>query len=1715
MSATAAIDDTNDGRVDFCVLGPIEVRIDGLPINIGGYRQRRLLALLLSRAGRVIATDALVEHVWDDADRPGNAVDALRTYISRLRRSVAAAGLDASALLITQPPGYRLTTDRGDVDAVRFERLVLQARSHLDGGDAVAALVGLDGALGLWRGPPYQEFADRAWIEPEVARLSELQRVAVEQRAAARLDLGAHAEVVAELEQLVAEDPLRARPVELLMLALYRSGRQAEALRVGSRYRRAVTEVGLDPPSSVSELEARVAVSDDSLRPVVASTDTIRGYPLAERIGEGSFSVVYRSVQPSLGREVAVKQIRAELANRPDFIRRFEAEAQLVAGLEHPHTVPLYDYWREPGSAYLVMRWLRGGTLETRLRRQRLDAAESVTLATQVGSALAAAHRAGVEHRDVRTANVFLDDIGNYYLGDFGIATTIDAPRRDEEAKRNGAGDIRGLGAVMYESITGKNGHASPDLSLATLRPDLPAALEGVLLRAILGGDAERYASVDRFVDDYVTAIDGTALRRSGATDVSLADEIVNPYKGLRAFQEADADDFHGRRRLVDRLLDRLAEPGSAGRLVAAVGPSGSGKSSLVRAGLLPRLRTGAVAGSDGWFITTMIPGPRPFDELEAALNRIATAPTTGLAETMAADPHGIGRAVNSTLPDERSELLVVIDQFEELFTLADDTTLRHFLDGLVAAVADPRSRTRVVITIRADHWHRPLQHPELAHLLETAAVTVTPMVADELERAITGPARRMGVTFEPGLVADVIAEVHDQPGALPLMQYLLTELFDAREGGLMQLETYRGLGGVAGGLGRRADDVYRHLDARDRDATRRLFSRLITPGEGEESRRRVPRSELAKVPAEVIDAYGAARLLTFDRDPGTRESTVEVAHEALLRDWPRLRAWLDEDRSDLRTLHQMAVAADAWETRDRDPGELARGGRLAAVTELASRRPEWLSVREDQWVASSRAAAEAADADRRAREDRARRQNRRLRGLRVAAVLLLTLAIGAAAVGLVSRNRADDARADAEIERLVAQSAAEIPTEPDLAILLALEANRRRDDPTTQTALHRAVAADPRVDSIHPDPFGGATITTLSEDGSTGVTASTADGAVVWFDGQTGEILETTYDAPSTISEVAISGDGVVTALALRTGDVVFVDRDGNEMGQLSDDDGAPLLDLALDADGDTISVSLGQGPNMLVADAATGDRLSAFALDHDRPGAFVTDLSADGARLAVGANSDGPVVEGTVMIYDTSTGERVRRWDSDRGPVTAIDLSGDTLVSGFHDGAIEIRTVPDDDDPDGASVAIPAHAGRVEAVAVIGGGRVLSAGAGEVRVWTADGAPAAVPLATTAEVLSVAATEAGRVTVARRSGGPLIADLSGGPLIEAAYSEAANAQLWPHSPYVDIPGPDFRSLRLIDLDSGETVRELDLTGVHANPIAPPFYSSDGEWIMTVELGFTVPGRWFAVTEITGDRQYLVEPVEIYRTFFGDLPGPGVFFRLRVEAGGERLFALARNDAGDVRAGWFALDSGELLAGPLDLEFGGPVLLLDDGKVAHGGFADSASLGILPPDLGGRSVVVEGTGGLTPFHQDVDTGRIVVGGPGGNVGVVDPDTATFTPIAGAGGLIYGAAFSPDGSLIAVASLEEGLQLFDADALTPLGIAVDLGLRDPGVAPDVRWTEDGSGVWVATGRGPIRIAASPDRWVDVACDIINRELTREEWATFVSAESEPAPACQT
>lgn len=1065
----------------YSVLGPIDVERDGVPLVLGGPRQRRLLGALLIADGRVVTVDKLADAVWgDEHDVPDSAPKVLQSYVSRLR---SALGPDAS--LHTSEGGYSLAVPSGALDSARFATIVDEARSL----PPAAALARLDDALREWRGPAFGEFAGELWARPHAARLEELRLVAHELRAQALLDLGRHVDAVGELETLTRLHPLRERLVGQLLLALHRSGRQAEALRTFAAHRRFLAEeTGLEPSRDLVDLERRIALNDPSLD-FVTQGRTHRGYVLAEVIGEGAFGTVYRAVQPVVGREVAVKVVRSELADDPSFIRRFDAEARLVARLEHPNIVPLYDYWREPGGAYLVFRYLSGGTVADAPTPWAL--AEVTRLVDDIGAALAAAHARGVTHRDVKPGNLVRDADGRTYLTDFGIALDGPAaegpialrsagspmyasPEQIRDGIANAHADQYAFAVVVWELLAGRAPFVAETVTallrdklvravpaLDSVRADLPRGLGRVLQRATSLQPGDRYPSMLDLLDAWHEALAeplaaalitgpvdaglgaSTAPLAASVTRSRLGVTIVNPYKGLRAFDEADTGDFFGRHAALDALRDVVARR----RFVAVVGPSGSGKSSLVRAGLVPRLR------ADGHLVAVAHPGAHPVDELTDALLQLAPDALGNIRDALL-DPARLIALVDALAP-EGGELVLVLDQFEELWTLTSDAERVALLRSLVGALADDHARLRVVATVRADFYDRPLGDDAIGPLVGDGTFALPPLTAAELTEVIEAPAAKAGVHLEPALTAALLRDIAGHPSTLPLLQFTLTELFERRDGGVLSLASYENLGELAGALSTRAEEVCAGVDAA---ASRRLFLRLVALGDGvSDTRRRARRRELATVPDDVIEAYGAARLLTFDVDPATREPTVEVAHEALLQHWPRLRAWLDDDRAGIRIHRHLADSATAWESRGGEAGDLYRGARLEEASAWAETHTDELTPTERSFVQTSRN-----------REQRTRRVRR---SLLVSLVALLAIALVTASIAMVQGRRAqtqrDAARAlrrDADLRRLVAESAAAREGDLALALLLAHEAYDRSPRADTEGALLGALRAQPAV---------------------------------------------------------------------------------------------------------------------------------------------------------------------------------------------------------------------------------------------------------------------------------------------------------------------------------------------------------------------------------------------------------------------------------------------------------------------------------------------------------------------------------------------------------------------------------------------------------------------------------------------------------------------------
>ncbi len=1002
----------------------------------------------------------------------------------------------------------------------------------------------------------------------------------------------------------------------------------------------------------------------------------IRGYELRQRLGAGGFGVVYRAFQPAVDREVAIKVILPDYANRPDFIRRFELEAQLVARLEHPHIVPLYDYWREPDGAYLVMRFLRGGSLRDALQHGPMTPEAAERLLDQVAQALAVAHRQRVIHRDIKPENILLDEDRNHYLSDFGIAKDLlhasDAtgtgiitgspgymsPEQALGRQPVPQSDLYSLGVVMYEVLTGRHpfhGAAPAEQiarhvverlpSLRSLQPGLPEALEDVLQTVTAKRPEERYPDARSFVSAFRDAVSGRSAEVASFATRAAARNLVNPYKGLRAFESADAADFFGREALTERLLERLAEDA---RFLAVVGPSGSGKSSVVKAGLLPALRGCRLPGSDRWFVVEMVPGTHPLDELEVGLLRVSADRPPSLMEQLRRDERGLLRAARLAVPAADGELLLVIDQFEELFTgHADRAEAEHLLRILHAAALDAQSRVRIVITLRADFYDRPLMHPDFGRLMQLRTEVVLPLSEAELAEAVRKPAERAGAELEPGLVEAIVADVKEQPGALPMLQYALTELFERRDGRMLTKAAYEATGRVSGALARRAEAVFASLDEAEQGAARQLFLRLVMLGEGtEDTRRRAMHAELKALDVDqqaldtAVQAFGKSRLLLFDRDPATRAPTLEVAHEALLREWRRLREWLDDSRADVRMQRLLGVAAREWTHADRDASFLLRGTRLAQFEGWASGSSVALAQDERTYLEASSADRHAREAEEEARHQRelaaaqqlaeaergraavqtesARRLKRGAFGLAGLALVAVVLAVAAFQARSTAEQERDNARRAAAVNHSLvlaadAQKAFETG-DTNLALTLALEAARLDAPPPEVLRTLMGVALGPGTRAVFKGHSSAVRSAAFSRDGRYGVSGSCAQ-----------------PDAKSTCS----AGEVIVWDLATRA----EVRRFKVHAGWVNA--------VAFGADGNSVLSASSDG-TLLLSAVDTGQMLRRF--EGHSGGVNALALSRDGSAAASGAD------DGAVILWDVQTGAVTRRLTGHRGPVTSV---------------------------------------------------------------------------------------------------------------------------------------------------------------------------------------------------------------------------------------------------------------------------------------------------------------------------------------------------------------------------------------------------------------------------------------------------------------------------
>ena len=687
-------------RMEVGVLGPLVIVGPSGEIPITGVKERTVLAHLLARVGQVVPAEELVDALWPH-DPPRTARRTLQSYVARLRTALEQGGA-GGALITTEARGYRLPIDPAGIDAHRFVRLVELGRTASADGQHAEAAGTFASALALWRGPAYAGFEDTVFGRAEGRRLNELRLAAVEDWLAARIDAGAASAAVPELEAHTTANPLRERGWALLVRAHAASDNQAAALAALDRARRVLAdELGVDPGEELRTLQARVLAQDPTLqaRTELPAALVPPATPMVGRTEEmAALEEQWRAAASGPGRRV------------------------LLTG--------------EPGSG----RWRLAGELAVRVHRQRAAVMLGGSPAPGRGPALRVVDaRGGTPEAlvDPRPGELLLVVAGP----DAGV--TADAEVRTQPLDVAQVGQLLGSylpdgsaadverAAVEIHARSGGNVARTRELSVQWAREHVAGRVAD-RTAASVGTAAAHEQQRAALADD--------VLRWSALRPDQSVDRQVCPWRGLASYQEADAQWFSGRERLTAELVARVG----AERALLLVGGSGSGKSSLLRAGLLASLAAGALPDSPGWVRVVLRPGEHPMRELTQAA--LAGAGSTGpdrVADLLTRSLEGRGAA---------ERILLVVDQLEECWTACSDPGERDaFLTTLADLAASPTLPITVVLAVRADHAGSIATHAALASALAGRAVFVGPMGEGELRRAIEGPASRAGLALDTG----------------------------------------------------------------------------------------------------------------------------------------------------------------------------------------------------------------------------------------------------------------------------------------------------------------------------------------------------------------------------------------------------------------------------------------------------------------------------------------------------------------------------------------------------------------------------------------------------------------------------------------------------------------------------------------------------------------------------------------------------------------------------------------------------------------------------------------------------------------------------------------------------------------------------------------------------------------------------------------------------
>jgi WD40 repeat protein/DNA-binding SARP family transcriptional activator len=1463
-------------------------------------------------------------------------------------------------------------------------------------------------ALRLWRGPALADVADEPFAAAEIRRLDELRATALEVAIDQDIDAGRHREVLPELEALLSREPLRERLHAQRMLALYRSGRQAKALEAYREARTTLVEqVGVEPGPELRQLHEAILRQDPSLD---APGQEPAGAPLVGRDAElaylrdlwrraraGSGASVLVTGPPGIGKTRLVQELADEV--------RRDSGAVAYGELEEVHEPTL-----------LVLD----------------DVAQAPDVAPDQ-PVLAVATAVEGEGESLPLAPLERDDVAALARYHAGARAPVEPPV-DRLLAESG-----GVPARVHRAA------AAWARAVATRRVG----------EAVARASAER-ADWHLAGDDVAAEVVELQTMRERAQLTGSDALPACPFKGLASFDVEDAPVFFGREQLVADMIARL--PGT--RLMGIVGPSGSGKSSALRAGLLAALADGVLPGSEHWPQALIRPGAHPLAALERA---------------------------TAELP-ARERWIVVVDQFEEAFTACRGAAERAaFVDALVACARDRGRRTLVLVAVRADFYGHCAQFSEFSRLLGANQVLVGPMRRHELRRAIEQPARRAGLRAEPELVDALLSDVDGEPGALPLLSTALLELWQQRDDRRLTLAAYERTGGVLGAVARLAEGAYERLDSSQREATRRILLRLA--GEGG-VRVRVPIDDLPGEVHDVLPVLASDRLITVG------EGEVEVAHEALLREWPRLRAWLDEDADGRRVHRHLTEAARGWDAGARDAGELYRGSRLVAASEWASAHDRDLNALEREFVGASRAASEA-EADRR------RRANRRLRMLLAGVGTLLVLAVAAGAIAVSQRGQARDAALTADAQRLGAEALTN--ERIDQALLLARAGVELDDTTATRSNLLALLVREPAsLGELRGDGWPLYALA-LSDDDRL-VAIGDERGAVIVYDTATRTRLGKPYTAHDRlVQSLAFSPDGRTLALAVH----------------------CSIADCGADGRAETF---------VDLIDPRTGERRQYIPLPPlpNRPG-------WEYARVHFQPNGRDLIVQQTDIAFPDGPASRTWRLDATRGTV-----KGRPLVLGSH-AALDLVTTadrrrafvtsPGDDatweiDPATLRVLrrhpVGGHAGAVSA-----DGRLFALGSydGTVRLLdleTDDVRRFRGRLESGGNVHLTFSADASTLVAADDSGEIVVWDVGRGAIRERFPGPAGDV-------YGLTVSSDGRTLYNIAPDA--RMRIWDLAGDRRLDrrfdAGPPLILDDQS---PKDVALSPDGRTLAVTQGDGtvdlvdtrtlavrrrlrvqreatigvgfspDRRLLAVTGEGARVTLWDTHTLAQVARLEGLRGFSQEVVFSP-DSRFVAAGGFEPDGTRVLVWevrtrkPTQLRFdvaGASLAFSPDGRLlAANGFEDPVEV---RDTRTGRVVARLETGDngrSVAFSPDGEL--LAIGHYGGSARLVS--TRTWKPVGrtmdGQEARLTALEFSPDGRALLTGSADGTVLVWDVATQRAIGSPLQI---EPDAYLSATFSHDGSHLFAVphTGRG-VRWDLRPASWKRHACLLAGRELTEAEW----------------